>query len=150
MRNVDPIEHAGATAPRRTSRAWGRFALHYVEMVVAMFVGMLVLGGALRVTLNVAGVDYSMERAPVLMLVEMGCTMAIGMGVWMRVRGHGWASTVEMSLAMLVPAVAAAALVAVDVVDAGVAMVAEHVAMFPLMLLVMLRRRDEYLGHRHA
>jgi flagellar biosynthetic protein FliP len=119
-------------------------------MVVAMFAGMLVLGGLLRVALGMAGVDYSMERAPVLTLVEMGCTMAIGMAVWMRVRGHGWAGTAEMSLAMLVPAVAAAALVAPDVVDAGAAMTAEHVAMFPLMLLVMLRRRDEYVGHRHT
>jgi hypothetical protein len=136
-------------APVRTSRAWGRFALHYVEMVVAMFAGMLVIGGTLRAMLIMAGTDYSMERAPVLMLVEMGCTMAIGMGVWMRVRDHGWASTVEMSLAMLVPAVTAAMLVALDAVDASAAMAAEHVAMFPLMLLVMLRRRGDYLVDGH-
>ncbi len=150
MNNVDPAGHAGAAAPVRTSRGWGRFALHYVEMVVAMLAGMLVLGGVLRVVLSTAGVDYSMERAPVPTLVEMGCTMAIGMAVWMRIRGHGWAGTVEMSLAMLMPAAAAAALAAPDVVDAGVAMMAEHVAMFPLMLLVMLRRRGEYLGHHHG
>ena len=149
MRNVEPLENTGATAPVRPSRAWRRFALHYAEMVVAMFVGMLVLGGALRVVLSMAGVDYSMESAPVLTLVEMGWTMAFGMGAWMRFRGHGWAGTVEMSLSMLVPAVVAATLVALDVVDAHVAMVAEHVAMFPLMLLVMLRRREEYLAHRH-
>jgi hypothetical protein len=28
-------------------------------------------------------------------------------------------------------------------------MAVEHVAMFPLMLAVMLRRRDEYLAHEH-
>jgi len=36
-----------------------------------------------------------------------------------------------------------------DVMGAGVAMTLEHIAMFPLMLALMLRRRDEYLAHAH-
>jgi transcriptional regulator GlxA family with amidase domain len=131
-------------------RRWLRFAGHYLEMVVAMFAGMFVLGGALRAVLAVAGVAYSMARYPELMIVEMALTMAVGMAVWMRLRGHGWASTGEMSGAMLVPAVVVVPLVGLDVLGGGTAMMLEHVAMFPLMLAVMLRRRDEYMTHHHT
>ncbi len=129
---------------------WGRFVRHYLEMVVAMLVGMVVLGGALRAVLAAAGVEYSMQRYPELTIVEMALTMILGMTAWMRFRGHGWAGTLEMSVAMLVPAVAVLVPVWLGVLAAGPAMVVEHVAMFVLMLAVMLRRRDEYMaGHDH-
>jgi putative intracellular protease/amidase len=130
--------------PTGGRRRWRRFALHYLEMVVAMVAGMVVLGGALRVVLAAAGVEYSMARFPELMILEMGLTMALGMTAWMRYRGHGWPSTLEMSAAMLVPAVAVVPPVWLGVLDGGAAMAIEHLAMFPLMLAVMLRRRDEY------
>jgi hypothetical protein len=62
----DPKQNAQirAGSPTHRSRGWMRFALHYLEMVVAMFVGMLVLGGVLRAILSAAGVEYSMERYP--------------------------------------------------------------------------------------
>ena len=156
MGNVEHVAvsaHEGPASERdgsvRNRRGWGRFAFHYVEMVVAMFVGMVVLGGALRAALTVAGVAYSMELYPELTILEMGITMAVGMGAWMRFRRHGWAGTLEMSSAMLVPAAVVVVLVVLDVMGAGVAMTLEHIAMFPLMLALMLRRRDEYLAHAH-
>jgi len=51
--------------------------------------------------------------------------------------------------AMLVPAIAAVPLTTLGVLDAGTAMTVEHVAMFSLMLVVMLRRREEYSAHAH-
>lgn len=132
----------------RTGRR--RFGLHYVEMVAAMVVGMVVLGGALRVLLAVAGVEYSMALFPELTIVEMALTMIAGMAGWMRFRGHGWPGTLEMSAAMAVPAVAVLVPVWLGVLDAGTAMLVEHVAMFALMLVAMLRRRDEYTSaHAH-
>ena len=131
-------------------RGWGRFALHYLEMVVAMFAGMLALGGTLRVALAVAGVDYGMDTHPELTMLEMGFTMALGMTAWMRYRRHGWSRTLEMSGTMVAPAVAAVPLVAWDVMDAGAVMAIEHVAMFALMFVVMLLRRGDYLGHAHG
>lgn len=129
-------------ALQRTARL--RFVRHYVEMVVAMLAGMVVLGGALRLGLAAAGVEYSMQRFPELTIVEMAVTMILGMAGWMRFRGHAWPGTLEMSAAMVVPAVAVLVPVWVGVLDAGTAMAVEHVAMFVLMLAVMLRRRDEY------
>lgn len=138
-------EHAaGHEQPTGRRRRWLRFAGHYLEMVVAMFAGMIVLGGALRAVLAAAGVAYSLGRYPELVVLEMGLTMAVGMGAWMRYRRHGWASTLEMSGAMLAPAVAVVPLVWLDVLGAGAAITLEHVAIFPLMLAVMLRRRGEY------
>lgn len=34
----------GHTGNRSGIRRWGRFALHYVEMIIAMFAGMFALG----------------------------------------------------------------------------------------------------------
>lgn len=153
MRHPAPDPDPDATGrerPTGTRRRWLRFAGHYLEMVVAMVAGMIVLGGALRAVLAVAGVEYSMARYPELTILEMTMTMAVGMAAWMRFRGHGWAATLEMSGAMLTPAVAVLPMVWLDVLAGGAAMTLEHVAMFPLMLAVMLRRRDEYLTHHHT
>jgi flagellar biosynthetic protein FliP len=80
----------------------------------------------------------------------MGATMAIGMLVWMRIRRHGWPATQEMSGVMLLPGVVLAPIVGVNAVSAGTVMVIDHAVMFPLMLAVMLRQSEEYLGHQHA
>lgn len=149
MRSVEHVVVSEREGPARSRGGRGRFAFHYLEMVAAMFVGMVVLGGALRAALAVTGAAYSMESQPELMILEMGLTMAVGMSAWMRFRGHGWTSTLEMSAAMLVPAAAVALLVVLDVMSAGAAMTVEHIVMFILMLAVMLRRRDEYMAHAH-
>jgi flagellar biosynthetic protein FliP len=149
----DPDRHDGAAGRDQLTSdrgGWLRFAGHYLEMVVAMLVGMFILGGALRAVLAAADVAYSMDRYPELVTLEMGLTMAVAMLGWMRLRRHGWAPTLEMSGAMLAPAVAAAPLIALDVLDAGTGMTVEHVAMFTLMLAVMLRRREEYMAHTHG
>jgi hypothetical protein len=55
-----------------------------------------------------------------------------------------------MATSMLLPTVAAIALLALRAVeDTGVLLVAEHVAMLAGMLVLMLLRRDEY-SHHHA
>jgi putative intracellular protease/amidase len=151
MRHPAPDPDAtGRERPTGRRRRWLRFAGHYLEMVVAMVAGMIVLGGALRAVLAVTGVEYSIARYPELTILEMTMTMVVGMAAWMRFRGHGWAATLEMSGAMLTSVVALLPLVWLDVLAGGAAMTLEHVAMFPLMLAVMLRRRDEYMTHHHT
>jgi len=126
------------------------FARHYAEMVVAMLLGMFVLGFALALALEPLGVDVSNwdVEAPALFLLSMAVTMTVPMVAWMRHRGHGWAACRDMTAAMFVPAC-----VAVGLLWAGVAsdvhglMGIEHVAMFTLMFVAMLLRRDEYTRH---
>jgi hypothetical protein len=126
-----------------------QFTRHYVEMVVAMFLGMFVLGGALAVLLGAVGIDVGGWRsdAPALLLLGMAFTMSAPMVAWMRYRGHGWAPAGEMTLAMFAPSVAAIALLWAGAVEDGGALAIQHIAMFPAMLAVMLLRLDEYTRH---
>jgi hypothetical protein len=132
------------------------FVRHYLEMIVAMFLGMFALGMPLAALLGAAGVDVSAWRtdAPELMLLGMASTMSIPMVAWMRHRGHGWAPAWEMTASMFAPSIAAIALLWGGIVeDSDTLLTIQHGAMFPSMLAVMLLRRDEYTGrgaHAHA
>lgn len=81
------------------SAANRRFARHYVEMLVAMVLGMVVLGTPSSLALSAAGMSMSElhNDTPALMLFGMALTMTVPMVAWMRHRGHGWAASAEMS-----------------------------------------------------
>jgi hypothetical protein len=117
------------------------FMRHFVEMILVMMVGMAVLGGA-------AGAVYDVSDRPALLLVVMALAMTIPMVAWMRFRGHGWRLCNEMAAAMLIPAVAALALLGSGQVTDSTALGLEHAAMLPSMLAAMLLRSDEYSGRR--
>ena len=125
-----------------------RFTLHYVEMVVAMFVGMFVIGGAVRGALFLAGVEFGSDTHPGLTALEMALDMTIGMALWMRIRGHGWAPSLEMAAVMIAPVLVLVPLMWLGAIGYDALMLIEHVAMFSLMFLAMLRRRGEYGGKR--
>jgi len=116
----------------------------YLEMVVAMWVGMVVLGRMVGGALAAVGLAYSHGRHPELASLEMTTTMAVGMAAWMRYRGHGWAGTLEMGGAMLAPAIVVIPLLWLDAVPAGSVFTLLHGVMLPLMLVVMLRRHSPY------
>ena len=118
----------------------GHFVRHYVEMLIAMFAGMLVLWMPL--------VALGRPEATEVELLGMALTMTVPMVAWMRYRGHGWAPAWEMTAAMFLPSFAAIGLLWAEVIDDGHApMMIQHVAMFPAMLVAMLLRRSEYTGH---
>jgi hypothetical protein len=126
------------------------FTRHYAEMIAAMFLGMFVLGGALTLALAPIGIDVGSwrEDAPALLLLGMAFTMSAPMVAWMRHRGHGWTPAWEMTASMFVPSIAAIALLEAGTLgDTHAAMMIQHVAMFPAMLVVMLARLNEYTGH---
>jgi hypothetical protein len=122
-----------------------RFTWHYIEMIIAMFAGMILLG----LLLGAAGLGFSHERDPELAYLLMAFEMSVGMAAWMRYRRHRWAPTLEMCGAMFAPALPLFPLLWLDVIDGESLMVLAHMAMFPLMLVAMLWRRDEYTGHAH-
>ena len=129
------------------------FARHYVEMVIAMFAGMAVLGLPAGWGLSALGTSWSdlHTDAPAAMFGLMAITMIVPMAGWMRFRGHGWRANGEMSLSMVLPTLGAIALLSADVVDdVGALLAAEHVAMLLAMLVAMLLRASEYTGHAHA
>jgi hypothetical protein len=133
------------------------FVRHYVEMLVAMFLGMAVLGTPALLALGAAGVSSAELRAdaPALLLLGMGLTMTVPMVAWMRHRGHGWPASNEMAASMLIPTAGVIGLLGAGLVDdVGTLLMVEHVVMLPSMLIAMLMRRDEYShaahGHPHA
>ena len=126
------------------------FAQHYAEMVVAMVLGMFVLGAALAAPLELAGIDVSSwdKDAPALLLLGMAFTMTVPMVAWMRYRGHGWVPAADMTAAMFLPSFAAIGLLWAGLeTDTHALLMIQHVAMLPAMLLAMLLRRHEYTGH---
>ena len=128
------------------------FIRHYVEMLVAMFAGMVVLGGPAILALGAVGVTSAELRAdaPAALLLGMGITMTVPMVAWMRYRGHGWQPSNEMAASMMIPTAGVIGLLGAGLVtDFGSLMTIEHVVMLPSMLAAMLLRRDEYTGHAH-
>lgn len=128
------------------------FIRHYVEMVVAMFLGMAVLGVPAVAVLGLVGMSSSElhNDAPALLLFGMAVTMTAPMVAWMRYRGHGWPASAEMAAAMFIPTFGVIALLWSGLIDdTGTLLEIQHVVMFPSMLVAMLLRRDEYTGALH-
>ena len=125
------------------------FIRHYVEMVVAMFLGMAILALPARAVLGAAGTSWS-ELGTEAMFLAMAVEMTLPMVAWMRYRGHSWRPCAEMSAAMFIPTFAAVGLYAGGVAGSGVLMGAEHVAMLLAMLVSMLLRPSEYTHGAHA
>ena len=128
------------------------FIRHYIEMVIAMVAGMIVLGVPAVAALPAfdTTADQLRADAPAFVLLGMATTMTIPMVAWMRFRGHGWPASIEMGLSMFIPTFAAVALLATGVMtEIGSLLSLQHVAMLPSMLIAMLLRRDEYT-HNHV
>src|SRR5215208_6167415 len=127
------------------------FIRHYIEMVVVMFAGMIVLGVPGEAALHAIGSGTSELRddAPALVFLGMATTMTVPMVAWMRYRGHTWRPTLEMAASMVIPTLAAIALLAAGVLGFDALMGIEHVAMLLGMLVAMLLRIDEYTSHAH-
>jgi cytochrome bd-type quinol oxidase subunit 2 len=138
-----------ALTSNHSSRSLRHFGRHYLEMVVAMLLGMVLLGVPATAALSVAGTSMSQlhHDLPALMLFGMAVTMTVPMVAWMRYRGHGWAASNEMAASMFIPSFAVIGLLAAGVVtDIGLLMTIQHVVMLPAMLVAMLLRLDEYAG----
>jgi flagellar biosynthetic protein FliP len=122
--------------PRRHP-AW-HFVRHYLEMVVAMLVGMVVLGPLEHLVWPALTARHDVG------VLVMATNMAIGMGAWMRFRGHSWRGIAEMSASMYVPFAVLLAPYWTGAIGAGALMTWGHVLMLPAMAAVMLLRPAEY------
>ena len=130
---VSPSTHAHS----RARTAW-HLVRHYLEMVVAMLVGMIVLGQAESLVWPALTVGAEVG------VMIMATNMAIGMGVWMRVRGHSWRGIAEMSASMYLPFLVLLVPYWAGAIDGGALMTWGHVLMLPAMALAMALRPSEY------
>jgi hypothetical protein len=124
-------------ARSRTRHTW-HHVRHYLEMVVAMVVGMMALGPL--EDLVWPGLD---DRVDVHAMV-MATNMAVGMGAWMRFRGHSWPAIAEMSAAMYLPFLVLLVPYWAGAISGSSLVTAGHLLMLPAMALAMWWRVDEY------
>ena len=138
---------AHATLPDPTSAAHrhgrarqGRHLVrHYLEMVVAMVLGMAVLGPVWSLVWPGLSAHTAADA------LVMATDMAIGMGAWMRFRGHSWPAVAAMSAAMYLPFAVLLVPFWAGLITSGTLLAAGHLLMLPAMALAMLFRRSEYL-----
>jgi transcriptional regulator GlxA family with amidase domain len=134
---VSPAVDLGVRA-----RNVGRFVLHFVEMALAMELGMLIF------------MPLASFIPAALQQIGMALFMAWPMVAWMRIRGHAWRHGLEMAAAMLVPWAAVLVLVALGAATALPWLKqADGPAMYLGMLGIMLVRRDHYAhggAHQHS
>lgn len=138
------------TTPSTTGHAPTRLRhaiRHYVEMVLAMVAGMLVFGALAAGLLTVLGlpVSYGPETDALL----MATTMALGMALWMRHRGHRRTPVLQMCAAMYVPFLALFVPLWTETITPDELMLWGHLLMLPAMAGVMLLRPDEYTRPQH-
>lgn len=132
---------------RRHLAGWLPFIRHYIEMVLAMAIGMFALMPLWPFAFQAVGAPHLLDHAELMALV-MATDMAIGMGSWMAFRRHGWRDIAEMSVAMYLPFVIFFPATLTGVMTGGAMMVGGHVLMLLAMLAVMLWRRERYCHRR--
>jgi hypothetical protein len=132
--------------PTWTRAAVWHFVRHYLEMVVALVLGMAVLGPVESVVLDPLGWQ-SVRAVPELNALVMATNMTVAMVAWMRYRGHGWTATSAMATAMYLPFVVLFPPLWLGFLSAGGMLLGGHLLMLPAMAGAMLLRRNEYTGH---
>ena len=130
-----PDRHAAARSRGHRAR---HFVRHYLEMVVAMLAGMFLLG-------PLEGLVWpSLTARPDVGVMVMATNMSIGMGAWMRFRGHSWRGVAEMSASMYLPFVVLLVPFWAGAIGEGALMTWGHLLMLPAMAVAMLLRSGEY------
>ena len=128
---------APAPAPSRT-RIVLRAVGHYLEMVVAMMVGMVALAPLWQLAWP------GLAAHPDLETLTMALDMTVAMGGWMRLRRHPWAHIARMCVAMNLGFALVLPAYWLGLLSAGAMESLGHVLMLLLMFLAMLplpRRR---------
>lgn len=138
-------EHA-TRSEHATHRPVRRFVRHYLEMLVAMIVGMVVLTPVWEMGLGALGSSDLLDRIEPATMI-MATSMSVPMVAWMRYRGHGWAASLEMAASMYLSFAVLFPPLWLGLVSADAVMLVGHVLMLPAMAAAMLLRRDEYTRH---
>jgi hypothetical protein len=128
------------------------FLRHLGAMTLAMLVGMFAFGLALGVIAGVAGSNLESVRVsqPELFMLGMGSAMSVTMVAWMRHRRHSWRQGWEMTAAMFVPVLGVLACYWAGAITADPICPLSCVLMIPAMAAAMLVRLDVYTTlHAH-
>ncbi len=116
---------------------------HFIEMVLAMAVGMAVFDEVASVLFSIfAHID--LFAYPLLFAPVMTVSMVGGMALWMLYRRHSPRSIGEMGGAMFIPLCLLIGPHWAGMLSASALLGGSMILMLPLMLGVMLYRREDY------
>ena len=134
-------------ASARSAVLVAKFSAHFLEMVIAMAIGMAIFGPA-KSALADLGYTSLLDKTSIDYQVWMNVFMVVPMVLWMRTRGHKWRHGLEMGAAMIVPTACVLLLCRVGVTDVLPWFTSSltGLAMFAGMLGYMLYRHDMYTG----
>lgn len=121
-----------------------RVVRHYLEMVLAMLAGMMVLGPLESWLLGAGWAD--LRAAPESDAVVMATNMTAAMVAWMLWRRHSRTATLRMAAVMYASFLVLLPLLWIGVLSDGAFLALGHVLMFLAMAAVMLRHVEEYAG----
>ncbi|MDQ0379889.1 hypothetical protein [Amycolatopsis thermophila] len=128
------------TALTWRSPATRRAVLHYLEMWIAMGLGMTVLGPLVRLGLTAIGWSAALDDTGWRALI-MATEMALPMAGWMRFRGHGRRPIIEMTAWMYVPFALLLVPYWAGLITGGALMGVGHGLMGVAMAVVVYRHR---------
>lgn len=146
--NLLHAHNGGGAAPTTVFgrlRPWLGFLEHLGEMILAMVLGMALLGPVYRAGMGFIGYSNLANRFPELSAMAMAVYMTVPMVIWMWYRGHGWQRSGEMAGAMVVLAIVLVVLCVLGVIPHSTLSGAVMIVMLPAMVIVMLYRRADYL-----
>jgi hypothetical protein len=110
----------------------------FVEMLLAMAVGMVVLDPVWAWMFDALGRSGVLDRPDVNAMV-MAADMSVAMVLWMRLRSGTWAGTGLMSASMFAPFVVLLVPLWAGVLSGDAMLVTEHVLMLPCMAFAVAR-----------
>jgi hypothetical protein len=156
------VTQAGSTraAPMRVahisagSKTW-HFVRHFLEMCVAMCVGLAVLDTVYVWLAAQVGITNPYLRFPELSAAVLAFNMTAPMVAWMRFRGMAWNLIAEMSWAMIAEAVLIVLVYWLGLLrneavgPTSTLWLWQHGLMMPVMLVPMFLRLDHYTGGMH-
>jgi hypothetical protein len=124
-----------------------RFTWHFLQMFIAMGIGMAVYG----IAVGLLGYQGLGQRQPEIATLLMAFSMVVPMAAWMRFRmGHGWYRTGEMSGAMVVPTVVLVVICSLGLLPHTVALAWSMPVMYVAMLGAMFYRWRDYAQHHNG
>lgn len=141
--HVPAVRRIHVPAGRRRVRI-SPFWRHFLEMLVAMWAGMVAGAPAFLAIHGLSSTDQAFRLYPWQSVFSMGLSMIVPMAAWMLLRGHGWRNSAEMASAMLVPGIPFIILCSLEVLEGATAAAVYMVLSVPAMLGLMLYRRNAY------
>jgi hypothetical protein len=127
---------APARPGRRAAPTNRAFVVHYLQMLAAMGIGMVVLTPFSMHLVHHAGVEVE--------ALSMVTTMVAGTAVWMAHRLHSWSEILEMSAAMYGSFVVLFPFYWLGVLSPTSLTILGHLVMLVAMAVAMRHRRDRY------